>query len=110
MKKLFSLVLVVSAMLFATEAGAQIKFGVKGGLNVTDMSFNSKVLSASNRTGFYIGPTVKFTLPGVTEKGAKAVKRNRRSGGTATVKNRRARSSSSSGSSSARVTVRRERH
>ena len=47
---------------------------------------------------------------GVTEKGAKAVKRNRRSGGTATVKNRRARSSSSSGSSSARVTVRRERH
>ena len=56
MKKLFSLVLVVSAMLFATEAGAQIKFGVKGGLNVTDMSFNSKVLSASNRTGFYIGP------------------------------------------------------
>lgn len=63
MKKLFSLVLVVSAMLFATEAGAQIKFGVKGGLNVTDMSFNSKVLSASNRTGFYIGPTMKFTLP-----------------------------------------------
>ena len=47
---------------------------------------------------------------GVTEKGAKAVKRNRRSGGTVTVKNRRARSSSSSGSSSARVTVRRERH
>ena len=27
------------------------------------MSFNSDVLEASNRTGFFIGPTVKFTLP-----------------------------------------------
>lgn len=50
-------------MLCATNAQAQIKFGLKGGVNVTSMSFNRDVLDASNRTGFFIGPTVKFTLP-----------------------------------------------
>ena len=50
-------------MLCATNAHAQIKFGLKGGVNVTSMSFNRDVLDASNRTGFFIGPTVKFTLP-----------------------------------------------
>ena len=48
---------------FAVPAQAQFKFGLKGGVNITDMSFNSDVLEASNRTGFFIGPTVKFTLP-----------------------------------------------
>lgn len=47
----------------SNSAQAQIKFGVKGGLNVTNMSFDSKVLDADNQTGFFIGPTVKFTLP-----------------------------------------------
>lgn len=44
-------------------ANAQLKFGVKGGLNITDMSLSSDVFETSNRTGFFIGPTVKFTLP-----------------------------------------------
>lgn len=50
-------------MLFATSASAQIDFGVKGGLNVTSMSLSSDVFDASNQAGFFIGPTVKFTLP-----------------------------------------------
>lgn len=62
MKKVYML-LVALALVFATEAQAQIKFGVKGGLNLTDMSLSNDVLKSSNRTGFYIGPTVKFTLP-----------------------------------------------
>lgn len=62
MKKVY-LILLAGIMLFATEAKAQINFGLKGGLNVTDMSLSSDVLDASNRTGFYVGPTVKFTLP-----------------------------------------------
>ena len=62
MKKIFSVAL-LATMLFATSASAQIKFGVKGGLNVTSMSLDSKVLDASNQAGFFIGPTVKFTLP-----------------------------------------------
>ena len=64
MKRIFAAALVAASMLFsANTAGAQVKFGIKGGLNVTSMSLNSEVFDASNRTGFFIGPTVKFTLP-----------------------------------------------
>lgn len=62
MKKVY-MFLVVLALMFVSEAKAQINFGIKGGLNVTDMSLSNDVLKSSNRTGFYIGPTVKFTLP-----------------------------------------------
>lgn len=47
----------------ALPSDAQVKFGLKGGLNVTDMSLSSKVFDASNRAGFFIGPTVKVSLP-----------------------------------------------
>lgn len=63
MKKLFTLIVLVAATFFAMPASAQLKFGVKGGLNITDMSLSSDVFETSNRTGFFIGPTVKFTLP-----------------------------------------------
>ena len=63
MKKFFTLVALIAATLVAVPAQAQFKFGLKGGLNVTDMSFSSDVVEASNRAGFFIGPTVKFTLP-----------------------------------------------
>lgn len=49
--------------LMATTAQAQVKFGLKGGLNVTSMSFSQELFDASNKTGFFVGPTVKFTLP-----------------------------------------------
>lgn len=64
MKKIFTSAAIALAMLFtANTANAGINFGVKGGLNVTSMSLDSKVFDASNRAGFFIGPTVKFTLP-----------------------------------------------
>ena len=63
MKKLFTSVLLAAAMMLAMPSEAQVKFGLKGGVNVTNMSFSSSDLDASNRTGFFIGPTVKFTLP-----------------------------------------------
>ena len=63
MRKFFTLVVLVAATLVAIPAQAQFKFGLKGGLNITDMSFSSDVQESSNRAGFFIGPTVKFTLP-----------------------------------------------
>ena len=64
MKKIFTSAAIALAMLFtANTANAGINFGVKGGLNVTSMSLNSEVFDASNRAGFFFGPTVKFTLP-----------------------------------------------
>ncbi len=63
MKKVLSIVFFVAAMLLATNANAQIKFGLKGGLNVTSMSFSEEVFDASNKTGFFVGPMVKVTVP-----------------------------------------------
>jgi len=63
MKKFFTLALLALSTFFATDAAAQVKFGLKGGLNVTSMSFSKDVLDASNRAGFFIGPTVQFSLP-----------------------------------------------
>lgn len=62
-EKLFTLIVLVAATYFAVPANAQLKFGIKGGLNITDMSLSNDVFETSNRTGFFIGPTIKFTLP-----------------------------------------------
>lgn len=63
MKRLLSMAFVAVMLMLVSQAHAQVKFGVKGGLNVTTMKFNRHVLDKSNSTGFYFGPTVKFTLP-----------------------------------------------
>ena len=63
MKKIISLLVLAMAMMFVSNADAKIMFGFKGGLNVTNMSFSQDVFNTSNQTGFFVGPTVKFTLP-----------------------------------------------
>jgi hypothetical protein len=60
------LCLVVSfATWTATAQNDQLKtqFGVKGGVQVSEMSFTSDVLKRSNRAGFFLGPVVKFKTP-----------------------------------------------
>ena len=61
MKKFFTLVVLLATM--AVAAQAQVKFGVKGGLNLTNMKFDNSIIDKSNQTGFFIGPTLNFTLP-----------------------------------------------
>lgn len=63
MKKIFSTMLVVAALLMAMPAKAQFTWGVRAGLNLTQLSINESLLDPSNRAGFYVGPTVKFHLP-----------------------------------------------
>ena len=63
MKKIFTAMLFAAAMMTATVAQAQVKFGLKGGLNVTNMSFSQDVADKSNRAGFFVGPTVKVGIP-----------------------------------------------
>lgn len=60
-KKIFAALLLT--MVFALQSRAQVQFGLKGGLNVSHMSVDKKALDASNRAGFFVGPTVKITLP-----------------------------------------------
>ena len=61
MKKILTLVVLLATITVAAQA--QVKFGVKGGLNITNMKFDESVADKSNQAGFFIGPTVKFTLP-----------------------------------------------
>ena len=51
------------ACVSAQTASAQLKFGLKGGVNITRMSFGNDLFEADNRSGFFVGPTVKFGLP-----------------------------------------------
>lgn len=63
MKKIFGVIALAAAFMFAVPAQAQLKFGVKAGLNVSKASLDKGVLSADNRTGFFVGPMAEFTLP-----------------------------------------------
>ena len=62
MKRIFTLVVLAVAMM-ATVQAQGVKFGVKGGLNITKMSVSKDVIDADNQTGFYVGPTLKISLP-----------------------------------------------
>ena len=63
MKKVLGMAIAVVMMCVAMPSSAQVKLGVKGGLNISDMSIDKKVFDASNQTGFFIGPTLKISLP-----------------------------------------------
>jgi len=62
MKKILT-ILAIACIAFAMPTQAQVKFGLKGGLNLTSISVDNVSNAISNKSGFYIGPTVKFTLP-----------------------------------------------
>lgn len=63
MKKILTVVVLFAALMTAVPAKAEVKFGLKGGLNLTSMSLDANAIDKSNQAGFFIGPTVKFTLP-----------------------------------------------
>lgn len=63
MKKIFTTLLVVVGLMTVMPSQAQVKFGVKGGINLTEMKFSKDVAADSNKNGFFIGPSAKFTLP-----------------------------------------------
>ena len=63
MKKFLSS-LVLLAVLAVVPTNAQgLKFGVKGGLNVSSMSLDEKIIKSENRAGWFIGPSAKLSLP-----------------------------------------------
>ena len=64
MKKVFTLVILLSVMTMAAQAQGGVKFGIRGGLNITKFSFSEDVIKSENKTGFFVGPTVQASLPG----------------------------------------------
>ena len=65
MKKILNtLMLAVGLLLMAMSADAQIRFGVKGGVNLTQVETNLKAIK-DNSTGYFIGPMIEATIPGI---------------------------------------------
>ena len=63
MKKMMKMAVLAAALSLSANASAQTKLGLKGGINTSEVSVNDDVWKTDNRLGFFIGPTVKFTLP-----------------------------------------------
>ena len=62
MKKV--LMLMFAAVALSLPSQAQVKFGLKGGLNLTNFSLNESIsANMKSKEGFHIGPTVKIGLP-----------------------------------------------
>ena len=62
MKRFFSLVVLFSAMTMAVQA-QNVKFGVKGGLDIQNMKFDNSVFNTDNKLGWFVGPTLQVSLP-----------------------------------------------
>ena len=62
MKK-FLTSLVILAALAVMPASAQVKFGVKGGMNFTNMKLSYENLVNKSAEGWFIGPTLKANIP-----------------------------------------------
>lgn len=63
MKKLF--VIIVCALSLGTVAPmhAQVKLGVKAGMNFTNLKLSDEMYDANNKAGYFFGPMVKVTVP-----------------------------------------------
>ena len=62
MKRIISLVVLLSAMTMAVQAQS-IKFGVKGGLDIQNLKFDDSVFNTDNKLGWFVGPTLQISLP-----------------------------------------------
>lgn len=64
MKKLFTFAVVLfSALAVTIPASSQFRFGVKAGINVSSLHFDSKLFDDDNRAGFTGGIMAEFTVP-----------------------------------------------
>lgn len=58
------MMLLFAAIALSMPSQAQVKFGLKGGLNLTNLSLSESVsANLKSKEGFHIGPTVKIGIP-----------------------------------------------
>ena len=63
MKKFFVLMVVMAVTAVMPASAQGVKFGVKGGLNNTEMKLDESVFDAENRFGWFAGPVIRIDLP-----------------------------------------------
>ena len=62
MKKIISVFMVAVCLMMAAPAQAQLHFGVKGGLNISKLSFSKDAFKGDNKTGFFVVHISVFTI------------------------------------------------
>lgn len=62
MKRILGLLFVIG-LFVAIPVQAQLKFGVKAGMNLAEKPSDLKGISADGATGFFVGPMAKLTIP-----------------------------------------------
>ena len=64
MKKI-TIILAVFSLMFISSVHANIRLGVKAGVNLANASFNTESIHTSNFTGFQAGPILECTFAGI---------------------------------------------
>ena len=62
MKKTILLLAMVCAMI-ALPLNAQVRFGFRGGIEVSQLKISRDLFDSENTAGFYFGPSMEFLLP-----------------------------------------------
>lgn len=65
MKRKNIIMVIVSVFVFVLPSTAQVRLGVKGGINITKVSLNKDLVATENLTGFHLGPMVEIMFPGI---------------------------------------------
>lgn len=66
MKKFtLSIITMIIALTAAVPASAQLKFGIKAGINVNSLKFDETFFDSDNRAGFNGGAMLEFTVPAI---------------------------------------------
>ncbi len=65
MKRLITGLLCVVGLLTISTAEAQLRFGIRAGVNVSDLSFSKDIMKSSNVAGFTGGVMAEFMIPGL---------------------------------------------
>ncbi len=53
----------MTALTCTLPSQAQVSFGLKAGINISKVSFNEDVATATNRAGIFLGPQMDIDLP-----------------------------------------------
>lgn len=56
------LIFLFASLLLFISAEAKIRYGVKGGYNISKMELSTNVMNSDHREGYYFGPTLKVDL------------------------------------------------
>lgn len=57
--KTMKILLIIAAWFAVSTVDAQVRFGVKGGVNISKVKFNKDAFRSDNVTGFHVGPAVE---------------------------------------------------